>query len=81
MGQQVTELTSRFNDTLERYRKAESWFDDPAISEEEKDKHYPKLIQITRECGKAEKALTAIGFTFTREQLLNGIKYPDVGRG
>ena len=66
------ELMKRYNVALEKYRKAESWFDDPSVPQAEKEKHEMKLVGIIRECGEACNVLEAAGVKMTPERLQKG---------
>lgn len=68
----------RYNVALEKYRKAESWFDDPSVLQSDKEKHEMKLVGIIRECGEACNALEAAGVEMTSERIQKG--FPEVAQ-
>ena len=68
-------LKQNYNKLLEKYRKAEAWFDDPCRLDSEIT---PKILNAFHELlinlGKLLKVMDSQGIKYTEEETLNGFK-------
>jgi|MudIll2142460700_1097286.scaffolds.fasta_scaffold16167_3 flagellin-specific chaperone FliS len=67
----MNELKRQYNELLMRYMKAEYYFEDTSISNEDKEKHIPKAKEIINGLNKLLEQIK----TYTSDEVLNGFQY------
>ena len=65
----------RYNELLERIKKADAWFE--TATHEEQLKQHDAYRQLVVDIGNAENALRAAGIPFTLSELRNGFSLND----
>ena len=68
----MSDTQKRYNELLERIKKADAWFE--TATHEEQLKQQDAYHQLLVEIGKAENALRAEGIPFTLAELRNGFE-------
>jgi hypothetical protein len=65
-------LKLKYNSTLQRIRKGETYLDDPNTPLPEKELHIPAFVTLTRQAGVVLRELRQLGVIYTVEEFENG---------
>ena len=71
----MSDTQKRYNELLERIKKADAWFE--TATHEEQLKQHDAYRQLVVDIGNAENALRAAGIPFTLSELRNGFSLND----
>ncbi len=66
-----------YNKLLKRHDRAVEWFDNPDISEEEKDNHQEKFNEMLMEMERILVKLRESGYNISQNNILNGFEVKD----
>jgi hypothetical protein len=54
---------TEFNSLIVKRNNAEKWFDEPTTTEIDRQKWYPKILQLNKDIDQKGKELESLGFT------------------